>query len=160
MSKLTVISLGLSGLFLLASGAQALPGQPCQKPDLNGDGVVSVDEIVEQRSQHFMRMDINGDGAVSRAEIEEFKAQLREQRSGSRKDRFAQADSNGDGVVSRAEQESVARSKAEAMDSNGDGEVSRREFRQKMAAFRDRMEQGREQGCLGRTRHGHEGQDD
>lgn len=106
------------------------------KFDLNGDGVVTIEEVAQRRQQMFAYADLNGDGYLTRAEIEEARAQRREQQTGSRADRFDRADRDGDGKISLEESQANAELMASRLDRNGDGEVSRGEFRDAMAAMR------------------------
>lgn len=89
----------------------------------------NLDDLAAVRSAHFMAMDLDGNGGVSREEITEYRAQQREQRTGSRADRFERADANGDGQVSAEEARAAAASRLAKLDKNGDGQLSHKEWR-------------------------------
>lgn len=106
------------------------------KFDLNGDGVVTTDEMVQHRTAMFAKSDLDGDGFVTQQEIEQFKAQMREKRAAASKGKyFAKIDTDGDGKISAEESRTHAEGMAGKLDSNSDGEISRDEFRAMMKAM-------------------------
>jgi Ca2+-binding EF-hand superfamily protein len=131
LSKIALFSIA-GTLIVGAMAVNAGDDRPFRKPDLNGDGKITTDEVVQQSTERFMVMDLNSDGYVTRDEIDEFRAQMREKMTGSRKDRFSLADTNGDGKVSKAEISAASLEKVKSLDEDGDGEISRSEFRKKM----------------------------
>lgn len=69
------------------------PGDKLKEADVDGDGKVSRDEMLDKVSKKFDEMDVDGDGYVTEAEVkEQMKAKM-----------FARADKDGDGVVSEDE---------------------------------------------------------
>ena len=109
-------------------------------PDLNGDGVVTTAEMLEQRQAMFKKMDLNGDGFVTEAETAELKAQMDAKRQKMHEEkakaRFAKADSNGDGTISAEEFAIQSEQKVKLLDADGNGEVSRSEMRAGMREMR------------------------
>ncbi|MBD2859786.1 hypothetical protein IB286_12305 [Spongiibacter sp. KMU-158] len=98
------------------------------RPEFGPEGRPSIEQMAQHHAQRFMKMDLNADGSVTRAEIEEFKAQQREQRTGSREDRFSRADTDNNGMVSSEEAQQLAMLKLTERDANGDGQLDRGEF--------------------------------
>jgi len=94
------------------------------KYDVNGDKVISVDEVEEKRRKMFSGLDIDANGGVSFNEYQEVDAQKRAQLL---KARFSRLDLNQDGVLTNAEYSSYLGS-FERFDSNGDGNISSAEI--------------------------------
>ena len=67
-------------------------GKMFERADGDGDGVLSLEEMVAAREAHFDAMDTNGDGTVSKAE---WQARIA--------DMFAKADSDNSGTLTRSE---------------------------------------------------------
>ena len=130
-------------LAALAAGQAHAGNGKRPKFDLNGDGVVTTDEVAQHRAQMFAKSDLDGDGFVTREEIEQIKAKMREQRTAASKGKyFNKVDADGDGKISAAESQAQAQKMAAKLDSNGDGEISRDEFRAMMKAMHKHQKGG------------------
>jgi Ca2+-binding EF-hand superfamily protein len=129
--KLILSTLLLSSVAMMAHADEGKKHR--HNPDLNGDGVVTVSELLEQRQAKFKKMDLNGDGYVTEAETAELKAKMDAKREKMRNEKakahFAKADSNGDGMISAAEFTSKSEERIKLMDADGNGEISRQEMR-------------------------------
>ena len=90
------------------------------KYDVNGDNVITVDEISDKRKQIFSRMDDNADGGVSFEEYLKLDTAKREMLL---KARFSKLDLDEDGTLSDNEYCSYLGS-FERFDQNGDGNIS------------------------------------
>jgi Ca2+-binding EF-hand superfamily protein len=109
--------------------------------DLNGDGVVTVEEARSRRSDVFASFDANEDGFLDAQEYKVFdearaldQAENEPQGRGRGNQNPANGmrlevnDTNGDGKVSEAEFMDNAASWIEMIDRNGDGVVTRADF--------------------------------
>jgi hypothetical protein len=93
--------------------------------DLNGDGVISADEIrtikAAHRAQQLATYDADGNGTLSRDE-------RRAMRDARYDEMLSMFDSDGDGELSRAERKAAKQARRSAreasLDVNGDGEIS------------------------------------
>lgn len=125
MNKQTVLSAFAIAGMTAALSASAMAKEPLSLSDVDGDGVISAEEIrsqVEtQRAARIALFDTDGDGALSDAE----KDAMREARHA---ERLAAADTDGNGKVSRAEKRASREARYDAieaqLDVNGDGVVS------------------------------------
>ncbi len=130
---------------LMVAGALAVPamasaqggghgfGQRSQewfsRMDVNGDGVVSKDEIARFTEQRFASADANKDGNVTPDEFEAARGKRREERM---ERRYSELDRDGDKTVTQEEFTAGAAARAvlrasrrfKRMDANGDGVVS------------------------------------
>jgi Ca2+-binding EF-hand superfamily protein len=113
-------------------GASCDRAQMCQariqakieRCDTNGDGQITLNEVQNQRAEHFGQMDADGNGFASAEELESFKAQMREQyqnqeaqtQCGHRKHRGQGRGGFGKG------------NRHQRLDNDGDGQISRDEF--------------------------------
>lgn len=108
--------------------------------DKNGDGKVSLDELIEVRTERFRGADKDGDGRLNEAEyVAEFEGRLRQQYADQGRDpsgerfeaslkqaavRFALLDRDRDGFLSLEEDLESARKTFARNDTDGDGFVS------------------------------------
>lgn len=112
-------------LTLSAGAAFAFGKGNIQLSDVNGDGVISAEEIREARqaarTNMIVQFDTNGDGELSRQERRAAKETFRALAVES-------YDANGDGELSRSERKTAKQARKDAimlqLDVNGDGEVS------------------------------------
>ena len=157
MSKRTDLpTLGVAAIAAALTTAAFAKG-PIELRDIDGDGIVSAEEIrtlaEEQRAERLAQFDVDGDGELSDAE----KEAMREAR---RAERLAAADTDGDGELSRAERRAARdahRDMIEAqLDVDGDGVVSDAEGAG-FDEFRDERRDGRGHGRDGDGRDGRRG---
>lgn len=129
-------TLSIAVLLLAATSVQAGEGKQRPKYDLDGDGVVTTEELNQRHQEKFKSMDLNGDGAVTLEEMETHKAKMREKyaekHAEKRKQYFDKMDSDGDGKISAEEHAAKTAKMSAELDQDGDGEISRKEFRQMM----------------------------
>lgn len=97
------------------------------KYDVNGDSVISADEIEHKRQRVFAHMDGDGNGDVS---FYEYEALDTRKRQTILQARFKKLDANSDGQLSGQEYASYLGS-FERLDQNGDGHVSSHEIANK-----------------------------
>lgn len=130
-TKMILSAVLLSSVAMMAHAGEGKKHR--YNPDLNGDGVVTTAEMLEQRQTKFAKMDLNGDGYVTQAETAELKAQMdakrEKMRSEKAKAHFAKADTNGDGMISVEEFASKSEERIKLLDADGNGEISREEMR-------------------------------
>ena len=91
--------------------------------DTNDDGAVTLTEMRDHRKQRFRAADMNGDGVL---DVEEIREAMAEQRARRRLERM---DRDGDGAVSTEEFTYPVERRLMIMDRNGDGRVERGEMR-------------------------------
>ncbi len=104
------------------------------KADLNGDGVISLDEFQAPRDKKHNREhkrehgpDQNGDGEVTREEVEQQIAERTSAMSERMLERFSRMDLNDDGVVIPEEAKQAMFNR---LDVNDDGVISKKEMKQ------------------------------
>ncbi|MCK5746239.1 MAG: EF-hand domain-containing protein [Oricola sp.] len=95
------------------------------KADLNGDGVITKDEVREMRSDAFSRLDRNGDGvAVASDAPRRFSDRYFEKFEPLR----AKFDQDGDGRLGKSEFIDAPMTGFDKADQNGDGELTQDEL--------------------------------
>ncbi len=140
MVRKTIIGVLISMLTLASASAQE--GGPDEqwllaKYDVNGDQVISSNEVADKRKQAFVKMDFDQDGDVSFAEYEQLD-QIR--RTILLKARFDKLDANHDGRLTGAEYSSYLGS-FDRLDQNRDGQLSQHEMtRKREIAKKDKNE--------------------
>lgn len=127
--------------------------------DLNGDGVITMEELQNQRALRFAAADLNGDGVLDRDELIAAGRERAERRVDRLLDR---ADADGDGALSEEEIAEFGDSREggsrperlfSRVDSNEDGVISREEYDEAVERIRDRRE-GRGRGHRDRAGRG------
>ena len=127
MNFIRYTALPLSAVLALGAAGTWAAG-PVNLSDLDGDGVISAEEIAEaheeRRAAMLEQFDVDGDGELSGAE----RGAARDAREA---ERLATFDTDGDGELSHAERGAAKDARraalAEALDVDGDGEVSEAE---------------------------------
>jgi Ca2+-binding EF-hand superfamily protein len=99
--------------------------------DRDGNGFVTVDEVVGYETKLFRRMDLDGDGRIS---ADEFATGIPPELLERYHKRFAQIDANRDGYLTLDEVDNYYRRTLEAADRDRDGKVSLEEW---LAVARD-----------------------
>jgi hypothetical protein len=89
--------------------------------DVNGDGLVSRDELPERLGRLFERIDENGDGFIDAKERERMESRFGGMASEGFVQRLLERDQDGDGCVRREELPEEMRRRFDRMDSNHDG---------------------------------------
>ncbi|MGF1545138.1 MAG: hypothetical protein ACFB00_11665 [Parvularculaceae bacterium] len=116
-----------AGLAGLVAAANAQPGPHGNAElDADGDGEVTVQEIVDRASERANAIDANNDGVVSDAEREADREARRAERR-ARIDARRFPDANGDDVVDRGEWQAAALERFDRLDENADGVLTRDE---------------------------------
>ncbi|MEM8571831.1 MAG: hypothetical protein AAGG56_13135 [Pseudomonadota bacterium] len=92
-----------------------------EEVDMDGDGMVTQEEVDAFRDAKVGEADTSGDGALS---IEEFDDLYREFTRSQMVDLFQRLDANGDGVIGSEEMDRRFGNAVERMDRNGDGALS------------------------------------
>ncbi len=121
--------------------------------DVNGDGVITPDEVPGDAQQRLAEMDTNGDGGCDLSELQ-LASQKQPgrgvQRQGGQGDSraiFAQFDQNGDGMITPDEVPQNGRQRLAQMDTNRDGACDRSEME---AAMQNQpVQTGRRRGQTG-----------
>ncbi len=123
MKKIMIGSVVAAGAVLVAASAYAGegkgPGKHWDRMDVNGDGVLTADEMSEKHAAMIEAADADGDGAVTKDEMEAFHKAKREEWKAKRN-----PDKNGDGVVDRTEYINAAQERFDKMDKDGNGVLS------------------------------------
>ncbi|MEM8935268.1 MAG: hypothetical protein AAGC77_02540 [Pseudomonadota bacterium] len=117
----TLIYAGVGAAALCVSIGVAVAkghGHPGKDADLNGDGVITAEEIAEHGAEFVANADTDGDGAVSKDEARAYRKKMMEERREARN-----PDVNDDGVIDRDEFLDAAEARFDAMDDNGDGVI-------------------------------------
>ncbi len=126
----TALTTIIATLFVASAGAahaaSCVDGEELYaKADINGDGVITKDEVREMRSEAFSRLDRNGDGVADPSDaprrfsdryFEKFEPLL------------AKFDENGDGGLGRSEFIDAPMTGFDNADENGDGELTQDEL--------------------------------
>ncbi len=122
---------GLPGvvMLLLAAGAAAKDGDRFKQLDANGDGVISISDLLAISDRRVKLMDGNGDGVITRAELMVYLQQRAARRTAKT---LARLDRNGDGGISRAEAGEADWRRLARADADGDKVVTRRELTAQM----------------------------
>jgi Ca2+-binding EF-hand superfamily protein len=117
--------------------------RPSQGLDINGDGLITLDEaqVHPRFAARFGEIDANNDGQLDQAEMNSHREQMRAEKRAHAEERWKAADKDGDGLISRDEAAGMPRmsSHFDQLDANTDGRVSREEMRQS----RERLRQQR-----------------
>lgn len=127
--------------------------------DVNGDGVISLDEIQSRETEQFANVDANNDGQVDAAEMVAFQEARRAEQMRERESRrvarmIEHLDADGDGSLSVEEFTSRPREMFARLDTDGDGQISAEEREAMREARRERFaERGHRRG----DRDGHRG---
>ncbi|GEM_PF-399947 len=175
VTALTALTIGVTAL--IGSSALAQPGGhrgPGGEPpafselDMNGDGVITADDLDALKAQRWAELDTNGDGVASADELAARAVERAAERAADMAARIiADKDSDGDGALSQAEIEARGDDAGgqrgdrgdrgdngrrgpggpggpggdliERADTDGDGAVSEAEF----SAWQDQMAQHR-----------------
>jgi Ca2+-binding EF-hand superfamily protein len=96
--------------------------------DNDGDGAITVEEIVRIEGKQARRMDSDGDGRLSLREFNFGIPADREDLIARRTRRFGIMDADLDGFVTESESTAFAERVIAEADQNGDGRVTRAEF--------------------------------
>ena len=156
-NALVVALFAAMGGSLVAGAAHAGPKGNAmtlmKRMDLNGDGIVTLEEAQQAKRQRLAAMDANGDGKVTADEIDA----MIEKRMQRRKIRIryrilGMMDANGDGVIDENEALMVQQQRFMKADLDGDGKLDRRELRLMQKRMARMMGGGH-----GRMMHGHKG---
>ncbi|WP_186397574.1 EF-hand domain-containing protein [Stappia sp. TSB10GB4] len=105
--------------------------------DTDGNGSVSLQEMLTHAEDVFHAMDADGDGKVTMDEYMALRmgsqqggnTAMQARRQEEKEARFAPMDTNGDGTLSLDEFLSGAKARFGLADENGDGELARPEWR-------------------------------
>lgn len=108
--------------------------------DIDGDGVLSAEEIEGFRDNRFAAMDANGDGGVDARELVDFRLMQRAKRQ------IARLDENNDGVLS-IDELPMRQPPFERFDLDGNGSVTKAEI--ELARDADRGRGGWRRGGWG-----------
>ena len=105
-AAVAALALGGAGIALANHsadhGANHRAGPGFEQADVDGDGIITLDEAKAKSAERFAKMDANADGSLSREDREARAAQ-----------RFTESDANQDGEIS-PEEMTAAREKREA----------------------------------------------
>ncbi len=100
-----------------------------KRMDLNGDGVVTLEEAQKAKEQRFAAMDANGDGKVTADEIDAMiEKRMQRKKIRIRYRILGMMDANGDGVIDKDEALMAQQRKFMKADLDGDGKLDRREL--------------------------------
>lgn len=113
--------------------------------DTNGDGLLSADEVGDERYARMVRLDADGNGGVSLDEAREGRAGKRGKRGkrGRRGRILKRFDTNQDGALSQDEVPEKVWAKISAADADGDGSVTKEELKAHRGAQGQSQGQGR-----------------
>ncbi|MEP1206748.1 MAG: acid-shock protein [Rhizobiaceae bacterium] len=119
---------------VMAKDGQGRRGNIFKKADLDKDGKLTVEELVQQATSRFDRTDANKDGEITAEELAENMKRRRNERRARRM--LERMDYNGDGKVTKAELEEQAKKRFALLDGNEDGFVERAEMRKAFFSMR------------------------
>ena len=127
---LAALSVGNTGIAKNHSSMQFLSTPPFENLDINNDGKLSMKEIEKHRGLMVQSMDLNGDKMVSTQELMQ---QHTKRASLFAKRVIKKLDANGDGILSYKELKKSQQWKLSRMfyrlDKNNDGFISKEEAR-------------------------------
>lgn len=122
MRKLT-LTLSVAALALAGSTA-ALADHHGAGSDPEGDGTITLEQMIAKSGKKFEHMDANGDGVIDASDREAHMAERAEKRAERHAERFAKADTNGDGELSPEEMKAAHEARhakmAERRDEHGE----------------------------------------
>jgi len=95
--------------------------------DADGDGKVTLDEMLNRASKRFDETDQNSDGEISVGEMADRMERRRLERRAER--RLRRMDYDGDGKVTKSEIESRVKKRFALLDANDDGVIEGKEAR-------------------------------
>lgn len=167
-STLRLVIVGLLGVSFVAVAAAQEPTEQVQPPagspfenflgqhDTDGDGKVSLAEVVAPQEVRFKETDTNADGFVSLEEIQQsFAARVPPEAQQKLKERglpdlseavIQELDKNGDGKADLGEFKQPTEEGFKHMDADGDGFATSDEIEAFFGAMRERLRQMRQQG--------------
>ncbi|MEO0421197.1 MAG: EF-hand domain-containing protein [Pseudomonadota bacterium] len=112
-----------------ARGERPDPAERLAQVDTNDDGLISREEFVAARADHFAMLDRDGDGYFSELDIPE-RLRGRDHAQHRHERMLAEFDQDGDRLVSQLEFESGPTPHFDRADSNGDGQIDATEVHQ------------------------------
>ena len=167
-STLRLVIVGLLGASFAAVAAAQEPAEQAQPPasdpfenflgqhDADGDGKVSLAEVVAPQEARFKETDTNADGFVSVEEVRQsFAARVPPEAQQKLKERglpdlseavIKELDKNGDGKADLDEFKQPTVEGFKHMDGDGDGFATSDEVEAFFGAMRERLRQMRQQG--------------
>jgi Ca2+-binding EF-hand superfamily protein len=136
---ITAVTIGAVGITSVAPAfARSGEGGPrgprinFEEMDLNGDGLITAEEMAEHRAAQFTAQDTNGDGFLTSEELTAAVIERAQKNSEKRVERMIKhRDADGDGQLSMAELapgEGRANKFFERLDTDGDGAISQEEM--------------------------------
>lgn len=127
------ISLGLPVALLMVAGTAFAAGKDgsaqarFDRIDADGDGKITIDEMLARVDKRFDAADADGDGEIT---LEEMVARIERRRLERRAKRIlARMDVDGDGKVTKTELQNRARKRFALADGNDDGQIEKSEMR-------------------------------
>ena len=140
---------------VLAKDGPRRGGNIFKKADLDNDGKLSLEELVNQATSRFDKADANKDGEITAEELAEASRRQRSERRAPRM--LTRLDYNGDGKVTRSELEDQAQKRFALLDGNEDGFVERDEMRRAFFSMRNGGERRKKRRRSGRDGEGGDG---
>ncbi|MFT4717131.1 MAG: Ca2+-binding EF-hand superfamily protein [Paracoccaceae bacterium] len=146
IAAITISAIGLTAISpAMARGDHGGPRGPrinFEEVDVNNDGLITPEEMVEHRAARFVSNDTNGDGFLSSEELVAAVIKQATKSSEKRAERLLEhRDTDGDGQLSMAEltpDEDRTAKFLERIDADGDGAVSKEEMEAMKKRFGDR----------------------
>lgn len=157
MKSRTLIATGGIALLLSAAATVAIAqdrpqhprgggGQWAAKADINGDGDVTRQEVMDAKRAEFTRADANGDGTVDINEMATYAEIKKAEREAKRREkRFQRLDADGDGSISVTEFLSRETPRFDRLDRNDDGVLTEDELAKAKKRGERRMKKRRNQ---------------